>query len=138
MLLQGAGKPGGTVPPPGFATPQWELLAKQWNAVKPPAHSMVTLGPETVVIGHNDPEELDEVERYKYDLKDVEYGWDNEHPERQVRVEQFRIEWRPVTNGEFYEFYQVEGKDMVKLPASWVEIDGQIQVHELSGVYLWF
>ena len=119
------------MPPPGFATPQWDLLAEQWDNMGQPAHSTITLGPETVVIGHNDPEVLDEDLEFKHDLRGVEYGWDNEHPERPVEVQPFRIEWRPVSNGQFYEFYEQGGKDIVKLPASWVEVDGQVQVRVL-------
>ena len=128
MLLQGAGKPGGTLPPPGFATPDWELLAKEWDKISHSSESTVTLGPATVTLGHVDPEELDEDPERKYDLGGVELGWDNERPKREVKVDEFRIEWRPVSNGEFYEFYDGEGKDVVQLPASWVEIDGEVQV----------
>ena len=132
MLLQGAGIPGGTLPPPGFAIPQWELLGGQWAAAEQPAQPTVNLGPATVTIGHDDPEALDEEETNKYDLKDVEFGWDNEHPKREVQVDEFRIEWRPVSNGQFYEIYEKGGKDVVKLPASWVEVDGEIQVSPIS------
>jgi len=33
-------------------------------------------------------------------------SWDNESPKQEVVVEAFRIKWRPVTNGKFFQFYQ--------------------------------
>lgn len=134
MLLQRASVPGGTLPPPGFATPQWDLLEKQWASAEQPARSTVTLGPATVIVGHDDSEALDEDEAFKRDLKGVEFGWDNEHPKREVQVKEFRIEWRPVTNSQFYEFYKGEGKDMVKLPASWIEVGGRVQVRTSCSI----
>lgn len=52
---------------------------------------------------------------------------DNEHPKREVHVEEFRIEWRPVTNGQFFKYY-VSQDGEVAVPASWVEIDGEMHV----------
>ncbi|EJD05995.1 DUF323 domain-containing protein [Fomitiporia mediterranea MF3/22] len=133
MLLQGAGKPGGTLPPPGFTVPHWDALAEQWSSTPSPAEPTVTLGSAEITLGHDDPEELDEHPAFRANLDNVEFGWDNEHPKREVHVDEFRIEWRPVSNGEFYEFYEHGGKDLVMLPASWVEIDGEVQVRTLFG-----
>lgn len=128
MLLQGAGVPNGTLPPPGFATPQWEVLAEQWDAVPPTVDPTVILGPETIVLGHDDPEDEDEDPEKATILDGVEFGWDNEHPRREVEVKQFRISWRPVTNGEFYKYWKEDGKGKVSMPASWIECDGGVQV----------
>ncbi|KAL5529074.1 hypothetical protein ACEPAG_5048 [Sanghuangporus baumii] len=134
MLLQGAtGVPGGTLPPPGFTTPNWELLAKNWDAGPTPAKSTITLAPETIILGHDDREELDEAPEKSTILDGVEFGWDNEYPKREMYIDEFRIEWRPVSNGQFYEFFNGQGKDKVELPASWVEIDGEVQVRTLYG-----
>jgi formylglycine-generating enzyme required for sulfatase activity len=67
------------------------------------------------------------------DVEEHEFGWDNEHPKREVYVDKFSIEWRPVTNGQFYNFYQGSGKGKVQLPASWVDKDGEIMVRTLYG-----
>lgn len=124
MLLQRAGS--GTIPPPGFRTPNWPSLAIAWNETAYPETDTVTLGPATVVLGHDDNEDWDAAP--KDDTESHEFGWDNEHPKRAVHVREFRIEWRPVTNGEFYRYYNGAGKNRVRLPASWVEDDEGIKV----------
>jgi len=140
MLLQGAGKEGGTLPPSGFAPPPWEALAEQWNSAPLPSESTVLLGPETVVLGHDDFEAEDAIQDNGEDMetntakvKEHEFGWDNEHPKREVEVGQFKISWRPVTNGEFYAFWKGEGREMVKIPDSWVEVKGVTKVRTLYG-----
>lgn len=133
MLLMRAGTPDGTRPPPGFTAPHWDVLAASWNSAARPATPTVTLGPATVTLGHDDLEEEEDTDPAKAtQLDGHEFGWDNEHPKRQVQVDEFRIEWRPVSNGEFYEFWKGDGKGRVQLPASWVEIDGQPQVGSRS------
>jgi L-histidine Nalpha-methyltransferase / hercynylcysteine S-oxide synthase len=131
MLLQRAGS--GTLPPPGFTPPPWSSLLRTWDAIPQPASSSITLGPAIVSIGHNDPEVDDADPEKTLDVRDHEFGWDNEHPRRDVQVEEFRIEWRPVTNGQFYEFWKGEGRGKVQLPASWVEQDGNMKVR--SGLF---
>ncbi|KIK01888.1 hypothetical protein K443DRAFT_97895 [Laccaria amethystina LaAM-08-1] len=128
MLLQRAGK--GTLPPVGFIAPPWTSLAENWDSALPPTSKTVTLGPTTLCLGHDDREGCDS--NAPVDL-DHEFGWDNEHPQREIKVGQFKIEWRPVTNGEFYKFYLNEGRDKVDLPSSWVENGDEIQVRTLYG-----
>ncbi|TFK70933.1 hypothetical protein BDN72DRAFT_495551 [Pluteus cervinus] len=130
MLLQRAGT--GTLPPLGFSLPPWETLAASWDALPKPSEPTVTLGPAEVFIGHDDDEEKDQSVT---DTARYEFGWDNENPKSKSRVGEFRIEWRPVTNGEFYEFYVAnEGKDeRVQLPASWVEQEGEMRVRTIYG-----
>ncbi|SJL07664.1 related to TAD2-tRNA-specific adenosine deaminase 2 [Armillaria ostoyae] len=128
MLLQRAGT--GTLSPPGFAIPDWESLSGKWAAEPKPFSPTVTLGSATVTLGHDDVEAED---GQASDVSTHEYGWDNEHPTRQVHVNEFRIEWRPVTNGEFYEFYKSgDGKD-IQVPTSWVQVAGAMQVRTLYG-----
>ncbi|KAI0345952.1 DUF323 domain-containing protein [Trametopsis cervina] len=129
MLLQRAGS--GTIPPVGFVPPVWDTLTQSWDAAPLPGTKAVTLGPETISLGHDDAE-ADEVST---DVAGHDFGWDNEHPKREVEVGQFRIEWRPVTNGEFYEFYSGSGKSRpdVQFPGSWVNVDGDIRVRTLYG-----
>ena len=126
MLLQRAGT--GTIPPSGFIKPDWDTLAMTWRAAAKPETASVTLGPAVVTLGHDDYE-ADDGTPYK---EGHEFGWDNEHPRRQVQIGKFRIDWRPITNGDFYLLYRGEGKDKVQLPASWVEIDGDMRVSNFS------
>ena len=88
------------------------------------------MGPASITLGHDDDESRDEIE--DDDVKGHEFGWDNESPKRQVHVDQFRIEWRPVTNGEFYEYYLGAGRGKVALPMSWLEDEQGIKVGEIS------
>ncbi|CAK5265600.1 unnamed protein product [Mycena citricolor] len=129
MLIQRAGT--GTLPPPGFTEPAWDLLKLQWDATPKPCADSVVVGPAMVTMGHDDSEADDAVAALKFDAEEREYGWDNESPPRQVRVESFRASWRPITNNEFFEFWAA-GK--AELPQSWVEEDGQIKVRTVYGL----
>lgn len=123
MLLQRAGT--GTIPPPEFTPPNWTSLTKIWEATPKQINPTVTLGPATVTLGHDDFEadDMDPVKTMEVDGH--EFGWDNESPKRDVDVGEFSIDWRPITNGQFYEFYKSEGQEKVKLPATWVEYNGE-------------
>ncbi|KAI0771720.1 C-type lectin protein [Trametes elegans] len=131
MLIQRAGT--GVLPPPGFATPPWEALATQWDAAPAPPTPTVTLGPAELVMGHDDQEPDDLLPTLERDAAGHEFGWDNESPRRAVRVHRFRVDWRPVTNGEFEAFWRGAGRDAVAMPASWVEVGGEVQVRTLYG-----
>lgn len=126
MLLQRAGT--GTIPPSGFTPPPWSSLQGTWESSPMPSTPTVTLGPDTTIIGHDDNEMEDDEPGKDIDVKDHEFGWDNENPKRTVDVGEFKIEWRPVTNGDFYEFWKSGGSDKVQLPKTWVEEDGEIMV----------
>ena len=142
MLLQRAGTEGGTLPPPGFVRPPWDLLAAAWDEEEQGANveETVSLGPATVSLGHDDPDAQDsdvsghgddlgkeELAKVRDDAQQHEYGWDNEHPRRAAHVGRVRIEWRPITNGEFFAFWKGrEGE--VEMPKSWVEVDGVVMV----------
>ncbi|KAJ3534821.1 hypothetical protein NMY22_g6757 [Coprinellus aureogranulatus] len=136
MLIQRAGMgERGTIPPPGFAPPNWDSLAAAWKKLPKPSKETVVLGPDEVVLGHDDIEAEDSTaEQGAESVQKHEFGWDNESPKRVVKVDKFEISWRPVTNGEFYNFYKGEGKGKVPLPASWVEErDGVVKVRTLYG-----
>jgi formylglycine-generating enzyme required for sulfatase activity len=128
MLIQRAGS--GTLPPTCFTTPPWTSLAEVWNTSPTPQTKTVILGPAVVSLGHDDDEADDDDTR---SLEGHEFGWDNEHPKRQVKIDRFNIEWRPVTNGEFYQFYIGIGRDKVSFPASWVNDGGITKVRTLYG-----
>ncbi|EMD39793.1 hypothetical protein CERSUDRAFT_112059, partial [Gelatoporia subvermispora B] len=126
MLLQRAGT--GTVPPSGFSPPAWDVLAEAWDSVPPPKTARIALGPATVELGHDD-DEADDTAEY---VDGHEFGWDNEHPRRAVEVGAFEIEARPVTNGEFYDFYK-QNEGNVQFPASWIKVEGEVRVRTLYG-----
>ena len=56
-----------------------------------------------------------------------EFGWDNESPPRVVQVKRVRMEWRPISNVEYFEFWTTK-KDEVEMPKSWVLEDGVVKV----------
>lgn len=126
MLLQRAGT--GTIPPPDFSPPHWESLAAQWQTAPKPAVPTVEFSPSIVTLGIDDIEEEDNDPAKRYDVAGHIFGWDNESPSRQAEVKAFRIDWRPVTNGEFYEFYTGAGRGKVKFPASWEDRSGDVRV----------
>jgi len=118
-------------PLPVFITPSWTSLAEDWNTRPAPQSKTVTLGPAVISLGHDDDEADDN--DTKSLVEGHEFGWDNEHPKRQVDVPRFKIEWRPVTNSEFYQFYIGAGSGQVSFPASWVDDGGIIKVRTLYG-----
>lgn len=123
MLLQRAGT--GTLAPTGFGPPVWSSLVESWEQIPKLESSIVTLGPETIVLGHDD----DEADDDSTDVRGHEFGWDNEHPKREVQVQKFKIEWRPISNGEFYEFFLAnKWREEMQFPASWVQMDDEILV----------
>ncbi len=123
------------LPPPGFASPPWAALAAQWDAAPAPSTPAVTLGPCRLTMGHDDQEPDDLLPALEHDVAAHTFGWDNESPARAVEVGAFRVEWRPVTNGEFEVFWRGAGKGVVGMPASWVSDadDGGVKVRTLYG-----
>jgi len=137
MLIQRAGS--GTLSPPSFSAPRFVEIAKEWDVeyssfYNSPSGSVVTLGPQKVVLGHDDRESDDLTAPFD---PQHGFGWDNESPHREVEVEKFKISWRPVTNGEFYQYWSAAGQDQTKekvaMPASWVKVDGTVHVRTLYG-----
>ena len=130
MIVQKADSDcSGTLPPPGIHAPLWGELVKQWNTIPPPVHVSVELGPEVILIGRDDCE-LDDCAADEVS-ENHEFGWDNENPCRQVKVGKFKINFRPITVKEFYEFWvgeTYEKKVSSNLPANWVEDKGEIKV----------
>ena len=137
MLIQRAGT--GTLPPPLFARPSFNLLSRDWDTeyasfYESPTGLLVKLGPQSTILGHNDLESDDCTVSLD---KEHAFGWDNEHPQREVHVAEFKISWRPVTNGEFFTYWTDfdlnQGKNKVAMPASWVQSNGKILVRTLYG-----
>lgn len=126
MLIQRAGT--GTLPPPGFTTPPWEILTQQWNSDPTPLISTVVLGPATVPLGREDSESDDNLDGVTEEVSGHMFGWDNESPRREYEVGAFRIEWRPVSNQEYETFWRENGACSSQRPGSWVEEEGEIKV----------
>ena len=135
MLIQRAGS--GTLFPAGFVPPHWSSLSKQWARQTPSLSSPITtLGPATVILGHDDSEADDVVSEFMYDVDGHDFGWDNESPARAIEVAKFKIEWRPITNLEFHTFWAGEGHGNVNMPRSWVNEGDEIMVTYLA-LYSW-
>ena len=137
MLIQRAGT--GTLPPPSFSSPPFDLLSRDWDIEYASFYAssigpVVKLGPQTVTLGHNDLESDDL--KVPLDIQHA-FGWDNENPQREVHVAEFKISWRPVTNGEFFAHWSNpdlnQGKNKVAMPASWVQLGGKLFVRTLYG-----
>lgn len=130
MLIQRAGT--GTLPPPGFVTPPWADLAEQWDTIPSPSTKTVSIGPATLILGHDDSEGDDALPEFELKVQGHTFGWDNESPARTVTVDAVQISWRPITNGEFEAFYNGPGKGTVAFPKSWLMEDSQIKVSHIA------
>lgn len=126
MLLQSPN----TLPPPGFAAPDFSHLSTLWSAqqqrdaLEP---STITFGPLTIDLGHHDLEAEDEEAGGEWERGvGHEFGWDNEHGRTRVEVGKVTFERKGVTNGEYREFLQKNGGKTI--PGSWIETDGDIKV----------
>ena len=74
----------------------------------PPQNDFVEVPPGTATLGAQ-PE-------------DVRFGWDNEFRSRSVRVDRFKVQRYPVTNGDYLTFV----RSGAPLPPFWVERDGEL------------
>ncbi|KAG6825980.1 hypothetical protein H0H93_016919, partial [Arthromyces matolae] len=131
MLIQRAGT--GTLPPPGFTVPPWEMLSRQWDTIPVPSSSTVICGPAIVTLGHDDSEADDVLPNLREDVDNHIFGWDNESPRRTFEVAAFRAEWRPITNREFEVFWRKNGADGCTMPGSWVYEDDEVKVRTMYG-----
>ncbi|KAF9240387.1 C-type lectin protein [Melanogaster broomeanus] len=130
MLIQRAGK--GTLPPPGFTVPPWGALAEQWNAtVRPPSTPTVTLGPATIVLGHEDCEAMISSLASPQSSTDTSSVGTTRVHHVLLRSSRIKMDWRPVTNAEFLAFYQDHME--VGLPPSWVANEDSMMVRTLYG-----
>ncbi|EKM58987.1 uncharacterized protein PHACADRAFT_249140 [Phanerochaete carnosa HHB-10118-sp] len=121
-----------TRPPPGFTQPPFAHLAQQWASVPPPntPHAEIE---GAVTLGYDDqePEDLSDAQEVAANTTHV-FGWDNESPARAVDVRPVHVEWRPVSNADFYVFWRAqEGK--IEMPKSWVLEDDEVKVKTFYG-----
>lgn len=133
MIIQKADSGcSGALPPPGIRAPAWVELVKQWDAIPTPVQRSVELGPEVIALGRDDSEVDDHTAT---DAESHEFGWDNENPRRKVEVGRFKVDFRPITVKEFFEFWMGNADEGApkNLPASWVIEGGEIKVRTVYG-----
>ncbi|CBF79758.1 uncharacterized protein ANIA_10996 [Aspergillus nidulans FGSC A4] len=96
------------LPPPGIQAPDFKkiFLDARENA-KP--NEWFAIPEQTLSIGLDSSEDL---------MPTSTFGWDNEIPKRNVTVQPFEAQGRPVTNGEYARYLQ---KNQIhRWPASWI------------------
>lgn len=130
-----------TLPPSGFVAPDWAMLAREWDAQDAKSgglaarEQLLNFKPGVVTLGHNDDDTQDfdlvvarpseDVGELNAQLGKPEFGWDNEHPQRQGSTDAFSIAAAPISNGQYWHFLQaISSSDY---PASWaVGADGPL------------
>jgi L-histidine Nalpha-methyltransferase / hercynylcysteine S-oxide synthase len=110
------------LPPPGRAAPDFKSLAAEArrNRVANKWHSVPA---STVTLGLDDPENDLGPDRF--------FGWDNERPSRKAAVAEFEAQARPISNGEYAQFLERGGFEL--LPASWSAPVGNGTSNEVNG-----
>ncbi|KAJ3126601.1 hypothetical protein HK098_007356 [Nowakowskiella sp. JEL0407] len=98
--------PKGVSPPPTYAN-------KKINQLLPA--KLKTIASRIVTTGINDPESDDFTDKPPPAM----FGWDNEKPVRKLPVDEFQIQSRPVTIGEYYMFLQSKNFEAELIPSSW-------------------
>lgn len=122
------------LPPKGVATPSWKLLLRKGDAlpsINPLSEApFIKISGGSVTLGHNDSESGD----FSMNANEtLQFGWDNESPERQVDVTAFEIQSRPITNGEYYA-YLVKTNQLERIPASWMKEKDSFYVKTVFGL----
>lgn len=122
------------LPPKGVALPSWKLMkpSSVTNVSLLSGAPTLKIPASSITLGHNDHESSDLSNLNPNEGSSQELGWDNESPERQVDVDAFEIQTRPVTNGEYYGYLQ-ETQQGNTIPASWIMKDGEIFVRTVFG-----
>lgn len=106
------------------------LIASQGAGARSKTLSFKT---QTITVGHDDADTLDDETPFH---PAHEYGWDVEHPKRELRVGAFKIDALPISNGEYLNWLEKEGKtgDEALVPASWAgQAGGEWAVKTLYG-----
>lgn len=116
MLLQS----DKTVPP--GVRPDFRALAKVADAQKV-TNQWFVIPASTITVGLDDPENNNPPTRF--------FGWDNEKPQRSVRVPAFKARGRGITNAEYATYLRVNRKS--GHPASWIVTESEISVRTVYG-----
>lgn len=121
------------LPPKGVAAPSWKITAKPTRLSPLNPAPTIKILDGSVMLGHNDDESSDMlVDRKIRKGASSQFGWDNETPQRQIKFENFEIQTRPVTNGEYYQYLQETQQNEV-IPAAWIVKDGKIHIRTVFG-----
>ncbi|OAQ66057.1 hypothetical protein VFPPC_14279 [Pochonia chlamydosporia 170] len=96
-----------TLPPPHMGIPDFERMAKRAFEGRV-ENEWFDVPAQEISIGMNDPED---------GTDDVDFGWDNEKPQRKTQVHAFQAQGRPITNEEYAQYMYTT--NVSKVPASW-------------------
>lgn len=110
MLLQSAK----TISPPGGLKPDFARLAAEADLASVP-NQWFKMPRNVFKLGLEDPENDTGPDRY--------FGWDNEKPPRDVSIDAFEAQGRPISNGEYARHLQ--DTHSTKIPASWTMNESQ-------------
>nr|XP_018265365.1 uncharacterized protein I303_01730 [Kwoniella dejecticola CBS 10117]OBR87523.1 hypothetical protein I303_01730 [Kwoniella dejecticola CBS 10117] len=127
-----------TRPPTAVSTPQWDILARQWNANKQENRVLAFEGGQ-IELGHRDLESEDADHTTADTWENHEFGWDNEHPNTIKRVKPFKIDSLTITNQDYLTYLQSTGRyaalNKDSAPASWLQVSGsdEWQIRSLYG-----
>jgi EasF-like predicted methyltransferase len=118
------------LPPKYIMAPSWkhQIQTGTHKSLEPLDEApLMTIASSLVTLGHNDFESQD----FSMSEGLHEFGWDNETPEVKFKVNEYRIQTRPVTNGEYYMFLKETKTDTI--PASWLYKDNEFYVKTVFG-----
>ena len=123
--------------PRGLSVPDFPSLARSTSRLVESQGAdarakVLSFVAQTITVGHDDSDVLDDEAAFD---PAHEYGWDVEHPKRELSVGAFKIDALPVTNGEYLEWLEKAGKegDEALVPASWAGGKGARAVKTLYG-----
>lgn len=115
MLLQSEK----AIPPHGVSLPDFRGIALQAKKTAQ-ANNWFTIPQQIFAVGLNDAEE---------GIPDYSFGWDIEKPQRVISVPTFEAQARPITNGEYARYLELNHIDHT--PASWVSVN--LNGHSQNG-----
>lgn len=136
-----------TLAPEGFTAPDWNTLARQWDAAwerqggQAAQDHVLNFKAAEITLGHNDDDAQDSkfvasrpssnVNEVNDQLGKPEFGWDNESPARKVWTDAFSISALPITNGQYLDYLQKTGSK--ETPPSWVYVANDPRVKTVYG-----
>lgn len=136
-----------TLPPKGFLAPDWALLSRQWDEMdaklggQEAREQLLNFKPDVITLGHDDDDSQDfnfvvskpseNIAKLNLQLGDPEFGWDNESPQRQVKVNAFSISAAPICNEQYLQFLQATSSK--EIPSSWIMIGNVPYVKTVYG-----
>lgn len=121
--------------PPGTAIPDFVSLARQAKRDfgQNGGGQRLSFESHQVTVGHDDGDTVDD--QTPFDPA-REYGWDVEHPRRQLQIDAFEIDALPISNGEYQQWLVRTGQTSNKAltPSSWTDETGEVSVKTLFGL----